>query len=137
VTGEKQSRVYSVCEGDEGYLWAATRSDEMEKYCRSKNVSKNAERGRIHFVQMRDANEEPEGDGDCDVMKEDGATKTSEDKARVIIGDRVTMKPDTLGNPSGLQFLRSRVTSEPGSVHLLLGGKPGQTVKGARKKHDL
>ncbi|KAF9507397.1 hypothetical protein BS47DRAFT_1398668 [Hydnum rufescens UP504] len=63
------------------------------------------------------------------VMKKDGATKTSEDKARVIMGDRGTTKINTPGNPSGLQFLWSRVTSESGSIHLLLGGKPGRTAK--------
>jgi len=60
------------------------------------------------------------------MMNEDGAIKTSEDKARVIIGDRVMMKPNTLENPSDLQFLRSRVTSESGSIHLLPGGKLGR-----------
>jgi len=91
------------------------------------------------FVQMHDANEEGEDWETEIVMKKDGATKTSEDKAKVILGDRGTTKPNTPGNPSGLQFLRSRVTSESGSVHVLLGGKPSRTVKGTRnlKKHNL
>ena len=59
------------------------------------------------------------------MMKEDGSIKTSEDKTRVIIGDRVTAKPNTLGNPSGLRSLRSRVTSESLYVHQLPGGKSG------------
>ncbi|KAF9513723.1 hypothetical protein BS47DRAFT_1362270 [Hydnum rufescens UP504] len=106
--------------GDEGRLWATSHSDEMEKDCGTKNVSKNAQ---MDFVQMRDAegrNWETET-----VMKDDGATKTSEDKARA---DNRGHGENTLGNPSGLQFLGSRVTSESGSVHVLLGGKPGDRV---------
>ncbi|KAF9503618.1 hypothetical protein BS47DRAFT_1369398 [Hydnum rufescens UP504] len=111
--------------GDEGHLWATRHSDEMEKDCRTKNVSQNAERGHMDFVQMRDVNEEDRDWETETMMEEGGATKTSEDKAGAIIGDMVTTKPNTLGNPSGLQFLRSPVTSESASVHLLLGGEAG------------
>jgi hypothetical protein len=56
VVGVKQSRVYSVCEGE---LWTESHSDEMEKDCWMKNGSKNAKRD-VNFVQMHDANEEDE-----------------------------------------------------------------------------
>jgi hypothetical protein len=83
VAGAEQSRVYSVCGGDEGHLWAANHSDE-EKCCHMKNISKNAERGHMNFVQTREANEEGEDWETETLMNEDGATKTStsEDKAR-------------------------------------------------------
>jgi len=89
VAGVKQYQVYSECEGDEGHLWAGSHSDEMEKHCRTKNVSTNV---RMNFVQMRDAKEEGENWDTETVMKEDGATKTSEDKARLIIGDAVRIR---------------------------------------------
>jgi hypothetical protein len=137
VAGVKQSRVYSECEGDEGRLWGVNHSDEMEKDWRTKNVSKNAKKRHMNFVQMGDANEGAEDWERETVMKDDGSTKTSEDKASVMIGGRVTTKPNTQENPSDLQFLRSRVTSESGSVHLPLRGKPGPKVKGTRTKHHL
>jgi len=137
VAGATQSRVYSVCEEDEGHLWAVNHSDETEKDYRTRNVPKKAKKRHMNFVEMRDANEEGEDWETETVMKVDGATKTSEDKARVMIRDRVTTKPNTVGNPSGLQFLRSRVTSGSVSVHLLLGEMPGPTVKGTRTKDHL
>ncbi|KAF9513713.1 hypothetical protein BS47DRAFT_1362264 [Hydnum rufescens UP504] len=45
---------------------------------------------RICVMQTRGAKAEGRR-----LMKEDGATKTSDDKARAIIRDRVTMKPNT------------------------------------------
>ncbi|KAF9503401.1 hypothetical protein BS47DRAFT_1356268 [Hydnum rufescens UP504] len=81
-------------EGDKGHLWAVSYSDKMGKDYWTKNGSKNAKKRHMHFIQMHDANEE---DWETEIeMKEDGATKMSEDKPRVM------MKPNTLGNPSGL-----------------------------------
>jgi len=102
--GAKQSRVHSECEGDEGHPWGGSHSDEMEKDCWTKNVSKNAKKRRINFEQMRGANEEDEDWEMGIVIKEDG---TSGDKAREILWDsRVTMKPNTPGNPLGPSFGR-------------------------------
>ncbi|KAF9513736.1 hypothetical protein BS47DRAFT_1362279 [Hydnum rufescens UP504] len=59
--------------GDEGHLWAARHSDEMEKDCRTKNVSKNAKKRHMNFAQTRDTNEGEDWEMEIG-RKEDGVT---------------------------------------------------------------